>query len=170
MMDVAAAQIDAHHVKDEVAELCQKKFQDFLEEWRDEGDTQPKYLEPAKELVEKPQRNTLQVSMRDIQVHNEQLSETITREYYRVYPYLCAAIKNFVKDHVDSTDKDLYLSIIDVDIVHKVRNVNAEVSSYLTEHSHASSILLMTSYVHYLFLLKSLPPRSESCPPSRSGP
>ena len=97
-------------------------------EWRDEGDTQPKYLEPAKELVEKPQRNTLQVSMRDIQVHNEQLSETITREYYRVYPYLCAAIKNFVKDHVDNTDKDLYLSIIDVDIVHKVRNVEAEVS------------------------------------------
>ena len=127
VMDVAAAQIDAHHVKDEVAELCQKKFQDFLEEWRDEGDTKPKYLEPAKELVEKPQRNTLQVSMRDIQVHNEQLSETITREYYRVYPYLCAAIKNFVKDHVDNTDKDLYLSIIDVDIVHKVRNQNAEV-------------------------------------------
>jgi len=123
-MDVAAAQIDAHHVKDEVAELCQKKFQDFLEEWRDEGDTKPKYLEPAKELVEKPQRNTLQVSMRDIQVHNEQLSETITREYYRVYPYLCAAIKNFVKDHVDSTDKDLYLSITDVDIVHKVRELS----------------------------------------------
>ena len=57
-MDVAPVQIDAHYVKDEVAELCQKKFQDFLEEWRDEGDTKPKYLEPAKELVEKPQRNT----------------------------------------------------------------------------------------------------------------
>ena len=124
---MAAAQIDAHHVKDEVAELCQKKFQDFLEEWRDEGDTKPKYLEPAKELVEKPQRNTLQVSMRDIQVHNEQLSETITREYYRVYPYLCAAIKNFVKDQVDNAvdaSKDFYLSIIDVDIVHKVTEEN----------------------------------------------
>merc|ERR1719270_2027118 len=121
-MDVAPVQIEANHVRDEVAQLCQKKFQDFLEEWRDEGDNQPKYLEPAKELV-KPERNTLQVSMRDVQVHNEQLSETITREYYRVYPYLCAAIKNFVKDHVDNTDKDLHLSITDVDIVHKVRDL-----------------------------------------------
>jgi len=111
-------------VRDEVADLCQKKFQDFLEEWRDEGDNQPKYLEPAKELV-KPERNTLQVSMRDVQVHNEQLSETITREYYRVYPYLCAAIRNYVKDQVDNSigDKDFYLSLIDVDIVHKVREL-----------------------------------------------
>lgn len=27
---------------------------------------------------------------------------TIVDEYYRVYPYLCAAVKNFVKDHVDA--------------------------------------------------------------------
>ena len=61
--------------------------------------------------------------MRDVQVHNEQLSETITREYYRVYPYLCAAIRNYVKDQVDNSigDKDFYLSLIDVDIVHKVK-------------------------------------------------
>ena len=59
-MDVAPVQIEGNIVRDEVADLCQKKFQDFLEEWRDEGDNQPKYLEPAKELV-KPERNTLQV-------------------------------------------------------------------------------------------------------------
>ena len=49
-MDIAAAQVEAGHVKDEVAERCQKRFQDFLEEWRDEGD-QPKYLELANERV-----------------------------------------------------------------------------------------------------------------------
>ena len=65
-----------------MAERCQKRFQDFLEEWRDEGD-QAKYLEPAKELV-KLERNTLQVSMRDIERHNSRLAETITKEYYRV--------------------------------------------------------------------------------------
>ena len=27
---------------------------------------------------------------------------TIVDEYYRVYPYLCAAVKNFVKDQVDA--------------------------------------------------------------------
>ena len=121
VMDVAAAQVEASHVRDEVAERCQKRFHDFLEEWRDEGDHQPKYLETAKELM-KPERNTLQVSMRDIQMFNESLSETITREYYRVYPSLCLALKNFVKDHVESSlEKDFYLSLVDVDMVHKVR-------------------------------------------------
>ena len=80
------------------------------------------YLEPSKELV-KLERNTLQVSMRDIQMFNESLSETITREYYRVYPSLCLALKNFVKDHVESShmEKDFYLSLVDVDTIHKVR-------------------------------------------------
>lgn len=121
-MDVAPVQIEANHVKDEVAELCQKKFQDFLEEWRDEGNPEPKYMDQARELV-KPERNTLQVSMRDIQMHNAQLSETITHEYYRVYPYLCNAIRNYVKDHVENTlsDKDFYLSLTDVEVAHKVR-------------------------------------------------
>ena len=126
-MDVAPtiAEGQGNLVNDEVAVLCQKKFQDFLEEVQtvtDEGVTQSKYLEAAKELVN-PERNTLQVSMRDIQVHNEQLSDTITMEYYRVYPYLCAAIKNFVKDHADNfidNSKDFYLSLTEVDIVHKV--------------------------------------------------
>merc|ERR1719336_314269 len=73
----------------------------------------------------KPERNTLQVSMRDIQMFNESLSETISREYYRVYPSLCQALKNFVKDHVESSlEKDFYLSLIDVDIVHKVRELS----------------------------------------------
>ena len=78
--------------------------------------------------------------MRDVQVHNEQLSETITREYYRVYPYLCAAIRNYVKDQVDNSigDKDLYLSLIDVDIVHKVK---------FTQILFAYFFL-----IHYLFL------------------
>ena len=127
-MDVAAAQVEAGHVRDEVAERCQMRFHDFLGEWRGEGDLQPKYLEAAKELV-KPERNTLQVSMRDIQMFNESLSETISREYYRVYPSLCLALKNFVKDHVESShmEKDFYLSLIDVDTVQKVRTLTESV-------------------------------------------
>jgi len=122
-MDVAAAQVEAGHVRDEVAERCQKRFQDFLEEWRDEGD-EPKYLGPAKDLVN-PERNTLQVSMRDIERHNSMLAETITKEYFRVYPHLCAAVKNFVKDHVDAAvaEKDFYLSLTDLEIGHKVREL-----------------------------------------------
>ena len=43
-MDVAGNRVEAGHVRDEVAERTQKRFQDFLEEWRDEGDDGPKYL------------------------------------------------------------------------------------------------------------------------------
>jgi len=123
-MDVAAAQIEAGHVRDEVAEQCQKRFQDFLEEWKDEGD-EPKYLQPARELA-KPERNTLQVSMKDVERHSQNLGMTIQTEYYRVYPYLCNAVKNFVKDHVDSEleNKDFYLSLTDVDSSNKVRDLN----------------------------------------------
>ena len=39
---------------------CQKRFQDFLEEWKAEGTDELKYLPEARELV-KPERNTLQV-------------------------------------------------------------------------------------------------------------
>lgn len=83
-----------------------------------------------------PERNTLQVSMLDVERsvcviyimisgvltysvkmtkmlyclfttlllfrYNTSLHHTIVDEYYRVYPYLCAAVKNFVKDHVDA--------------------------------------------------------------------
>ena len=83
-----------------------------------------------------PKRNTLQVSMLDVERsvcviyimisgvltysvkmtkmlyclfttlllfrYNTSLHHTIVDEYYRVYPYLCAAVKNFVKDHVDA--------------------------------------------------------------------
>ena len=83
-----------------------------------------------------PERNTLQVSMLDVERsvcviyimisgvltysvkmtkmlyclfttlllfrYNTSLHHTIVDEYCRVYPYLCAAVKNFVKDHVDA--------------------------------------------------------------------
>ena len=60
--------------------------------------------------------------MKDIETHNSQLAETIAKEYYRVYPYLCKAVKNFVKDHVDDkAEKDYYLSLTDVDTSNKVK-------------------------------------------------
>lgn len=76
-------------------------------------------LKGARDLVA-PERNTLQVSMLDVERlasllpceissnnsfslrYNTSLHTTILDEYYRVYPYLCAAVKNFVKDHVEA--------------------------------------------------------------------
>ena len=65
-------------------------------------------LEPPEELV-KLERNTLQVSMRDIQVHKEQLSET--QGAIQSLRLFCIAVKIFVKD--------FYFFNTDVDILHK---------------------------------------------------
>lgn len=133
-MDVAGNRIEAGHVRDEVAERTQKRFQDFLEEWKDEGDDGPKYLQPAKDLVV-PERNTLQVSMLDVERYNTNLHTTILDEYYRVYPYLCAAVKNFVKDQVEAEvdNKDFYLSLIEVNTSSKVRELSTQKIGTLTK-------------------------------------
>merc|ERR1719400_638203 len=133
-MDVAGNRVEAGHVRDEVAERTQKRFQDFLEEWRDEGDDGPKYLKGAKDLIA-PERNTLQVSMLDVERYNTSLHHTIVDEYYRVYPYLCAAVKNFVKDHVDAEveTKDFYLSLTEVNASSKVRELSTQKIGTLTK-------------------------------------
>jgi len=133
-MDVAGNRVEAGHVRDEVAERTQKRFQDFLEEWRDEGDDGPKYLKGARDLVA-PERNTLQVSMLDVERYNTSLHTTILDEYYRVYPYLCAAVKNFVKDHVEAEVemKDFYLSLVEVNTSSKVRELSTQKIGTLTK-------------------------------------
>jgi DNA replication licensing factor MCM6 len=133
-MDVAGNRIEAGHVRDEVAERTQKRFQDFLEEWKDEGDDGPKYLQAAKDLV-LPERNTLQVSMLDVERYNTSLHTTILDEYYRVYPFLCAAVKNFVKDQVEAEvdNKDFYLSLIEVNTSSKVRELSTQKIGTLTK-------------------------------------
>ena len=64
--------------------------------------------------------------MMDVERYNTHLHTTIVDEYYSVYPYLCAAVKNFVKDHVDSgvENKDFYLSLTEVQISSKVRELS----------------------------------------------
>ena len=89
-----------------------KRFSGGVER-QDKGSDQAKYLEKADELI-MPARTTMQDTMRDIQVHNDQLHETIDKS---------AAIKNFVKDNVDNqveASKDFYLSLTEVDVAYKV--------------------------------------------------
>jgi len=121
-MDVANAAEGLNLVPDQIGDRCQKLFQDFLNEWTEGGD-EPKYLAEAKELV-KPERNTLQVSMKDVERFNANLHQTIMEEYYRVYPYLCNAVRNFVKDRAEvAQDKEFYVSLTDVDVALKVREL-----------------------------------------------
>ena len=120
-MDVGDVGAGKAKVRDDVGIQCQKLFQDFLEEFKEDGEL--KYLAPAKELVS-PERNTLEVSFEDIEKYNQELSTVIIEEYYRVYKYLCQAICNFVKDRGElSREKECYISLVDVPTRHKLREL-----------------------------------------------
>ena len=100
---------ETNQVVDQVGSRCQKLFQDFLEDYREGPDL--KYLKPALELV-KPERNTLLVSMKDVEQFNTNLAQSVHDDYYRLYPYLCAALKNFIKDRSDdetATGKNCFI-------------------------------------------------------------
>lgn len=56
--------------------------------------------------------------------YNQNLAQTIIEEYYRIYPFLCQAVKNFIKDHSEEkSDKDCFVSFVDVPTRHKVREL-----------------------------------------------
>lgn len=111
-------------VKDELAEKCQKLFQAFLEEFQT-GDGEVKYVREAEELI-RPERNTLLVSFTDLEGFNQELATTIQEEYYRVYPYLCRAVRNFARDHGNvPLNKEFYMAIEDLPTRHKIRELSS---------------------------------------------
>ncbi|KAG5318172.1 MCM6 factor, partial [Acromyrmex heyeri] len=132
-MDAAPQQAILARVRDEVGVKCQKLFQDFLERFKEFEVV--KYLEPAKELIS-PERCTLEVSFDDTEAYNQMLATTIIEEYYRVYPYLCQAVSNFVKDVGNlPKDKECYVSFTDVPVRHKLRELNTSLLGTLTRIS-----------------------------------
>ncbi|KAM6918316.1 DNA replication licensing factor MCM6 [Xenentodon cancila] len=125
-MDVATATADnaGATVKDELAEKCQKLFQAFLEEFQT-GDGEVKYVREAEELI-RPERNTMLVSFVDLEGFNQELATTIQEEYYRVYPYLCRAVRNFARDHGNiPLTKEFYVAIEDLPTRHKIRELSS---------------------------------------------
>lgn len=98
-----------------------------------------------------PERSTLEVSFEDVESYNQTLSTTIIEEYYRysnnynknisnfnynfwnninkikfyrVYPFLCKAIENYLKDLVKlKKEKECYVSLVDVPTRHKLREL-----------------------------------------------
>ncbi|XP_077299805.1 minichromosome maintenance 6 [Arctopsyche grandis] len=116
--------LGANIVRDEVAARCQKLFHDFLEEFK-ENNIQ-KYYAPSQELV-KAEFSTLEVSFEDVEKYNQHLATTIIEEYYRIYPFLCQAVGNFVLSGTelkkDAAKKEFYVAFIDVPTRHKVREL-----------------------------------------------
>ena len=57
-----------------------------------------KYIAQAKELA-RPDRSTLCVDFSDVEKHDQRLRNAIHEQVYRLHPYLCNAVRNFVKDN-----------------------------------------------------------------------
>uniref|UniRef100_A0A8C6Y2A8 DNA replication licensing factor MCM6 n=1 Tax=Naja naja TaxID=35670 RepID=A0A8C6Y2A8_NAJNA len=89
------------------------------------SDGEVKYLQDAEELI-RPERNTLTVSFEDLEQFNQQLATTIQEEFYRVYPFLCRAVKTFAKDHGNvPPNKDFYVAFQDLPTRHKIREMTS---------------------------------------------
>ncbi|XP_069816467.1 maternal DNA replication licensing factor mcm6 isoform X1 [Dendropsophus ebraccatus] len=119
-----AAETTGQQVKDELSDKCQKLFLEFLEECKgkDGGNV---YVPAAEELI-RPERNTLIVSFTDIEYYNQQLATTIQEEYYRVYPHLCRAVRNFVRQIGNvPVNKEFYVAFSDFPARQKIRELSS---------------------------------------------
>lgn len=59
--------------------------------------------------------------------YNQNLATTIIEEYYRVYPFVCQAVSNYIKDRCNlKTNKECYVSFVDVATRHKVRELKTD--------------------------------------------
>ncbi|XP_067854807.1 maternal DNA replication licensing factor mcm6-like [Heptranchias perlo] len=126
-MDVGqdpADNVARQQVKDELAEKCQKLFLEFLEVFQSvDGDV--KYLQGTLELM-RPERNTLFVNFTDMEYYNQQLATTIQEEYYRIYPYICRAVRNFARDNGNiPASKEFYVAFQDFPARQKIRELTA---------------------------------------------
>lgn len=92
--------------------------------YKEEGEL--KYLEPAKEL-QNEERSIIEVSFEDVEKYNQNLATTIIEEYYRIYPYICQALSNFVKDRTGlKKEKECYIAFMDVPTRHVVREMKSD--------------------------------------------
>ena len=97
-----------HNTLENIAE----GFGEFLDNFKDVAGFS-KYKKSVEDLA-KSENNTLIVSISDIKSHNESLKENIAKHYTKVYPHLCATIKNIVKENVDekAAEKNLLVKLI----------------------------------------------------------
>lgn len=83
-------------------------------------------MEPAKEL-QNEERSIIEISFEDVEKYNQNLATTIIEEYYRIYPYVCQAVSNYVKDRTElKKHKDCYIAFMDVPTRHVVRELKTD--------------------------------------------
>ena len=86
--------------RDDAADRVQKVFQTFLHEFTEDGDELEefkKYKDHAQDMIS-PEKHTFQIDMKDIMAWSQPIADRIKEDFYRLYPYLCRAVKNFCID------------------------------------------------------------------------
>ena len=74
--------------------------------------------------------------------------------HFRVYPYLCRGVKNFVKDHAEiAVEKEYYLSLTDVPTRHKIRELTTQKIGTLVRISGQVGIEINSLLGLWLYLL-----------------
>ncbi|KAG8442698.1 hypothetical protein GDO86_011479 [Hymenochirus boettgeri] len=118
------AELSGQQVKDELSDKCQKLFLEFLEEYKGK-DGLNFYQSAAEELI-RPERNTLVVNFTDIEYYNQQLATTIQEEYYRVYPHLCRAVRNYARQMGNiPANKEFYVAFSEFPARQKIRELSS---------------------------------------------
>ncbi|MBN3321008.1 MCM6M factor, partial [Atractosteus spatula] len=111
-------------IKDDLSEKCQKLFLEFLEEFQSPTG-EAMYLHDAEELV-RPERNTLTVSFANIERFNQPLSTAVQEDFYRVYPYLCRAVRHFARERGNiPPSKEFYVAFSEFPARQKIRELSA---------------------------------------------
>jgi len=131
MDSVLASQI-VQKCQDKIALKIQDSFSDFLHDCQVDGKV--KYAELSSHFTNM-ENNTLDISWPDVQNYNEQLAAAISEEYYRFYPYLCRALKEFSLQHHSEIqkNKDIFVGFKDFNSKQKIRELrNTKVGSLLS--------------------------------------
>eukprot|EP00096_Caligus_rogercresseyi_P008517 TRINITY_DN2747_c0_g1_i1.p1 TRINITY_DN2747_c0_g1~~TRINITY_DN2747_c0_g1_i1.p1 ORF type:complete len:825 (+),score=308.34 TRINITY_DN2747_c0_g1_i1:44-2518(+) len=108
-------------VPDPVGERCKKLFMDYITEEKID----------VRELLQ-PERNTLSISLKDLESFNQHFSAQISEDYYRLYPFLCSGLKEVVLRSAGKAGssllaqaKEFFISLNQVDSITKIRELNS---------------------------------------------
>ena len=88
--------------RDDAADRVQKVFQEFLHDYTEdngvEGEEYYKYKDLAADMIS-PEKHTFHIDIKDIMSWSQPIADRIKEDFYRLYPYLCKAVKNFCIDN-----------------------------------------------------------------------
>ncbi|CBY35763.1 unnamed protein product, partial [Oikopleura dioica] len=117
--------------RDDAADRVQKVFQEFLHDYTDddgvEGEEYYKYKDLAADMIS-PEKHTFEIDIKDIMKWSQPIADRIKEDFYRLYPYLCKAVKNFCIDSFSDFNKkkDLFVAFTSVEDECTIRSLQTD--------------------------------------------